>query len=161
MIISLSLFVTLSHACVQRDGGLAQGGLPQMFMRAINVQFRTKFSAGLLPPLRQTARCRLASLSLGTSLSSRTKSMSVERVVVSTTLSGCTPFSKRDIFPTTFSALTHELHSCRRHSLSHTSSIRFRLLFLLQVLKRLLFDTFDFKYRIFFRMHIFINRYCS
>ena len=39
-----------------RDGGLAQGGLPQMFLRAINVQFRTKFSAGLLPPLRQTAQ---------------------------------------------------------------------------------------------------------
>ena len=27
-----------------------------MFMRATNVQFRTKFSAGLLPPLRQTAQ---------------------------------------------------------------------------------------------------------
>ena len=34
-----------------------RGGLTQKFMRAINVQFRTKFSAGLLPPLRQTACC--------------------------------------------------------------------------------------------------------
>jgi len=50
-------------ACSQREGGLAQGGLTQMFKRAINVQFRTKFSAGLLPPLRQTARWLLCILS--------------------------------------------------------------------------------------------------
>ena len=28
------------------------------FMRATNIQFRTAFSAGLMPPLRQTASCR-------------------------------------------------------------------------------------------------------
>ena len=47
-------------ACLQRDGGLAQRRLPLPLLRATNVQFRTTFSAGLLPPLRQTARCVLA-----------------------------------------------------------------------------------------------------
>ena len=35
--------------------GLAQWRLPQTFMRGTNFQFRTALSAGLLPPLRQTA----------------------------------------------------------------------------------------------------------
>ena len=48
-------------------------------MRAINVQFRTKFSAGLLPPLRQTAQLCVRAF--------------VESVVRSTTLSACTPLS--------------------------------------------------------------------
>jgi hypothetical protein len=46
----------LSLTCSQRPGGLAQWRLPLSFMRATNVHFRTTFSAGLLPPLRQTAR---------------------------------------------------------------------------------------------------------
>jgi hypothetical protein len=50
------LFTALSPPCSQRGGGLAQRRLPQTFGRATNVQVRTTFSAGLLPPLRQTAR---------------------------------------------------------------------------------------------------------
>jgi hypothetical protein len=52
-------FALLSHralaACLQRHSGLAQWRLTQMVMRAANVQFRNSFSAGLVPPLRQTA----------------------------------------------------------------------------------------------------------
>ena len=44
--------------CLQRPGGLAQRRLLLTFMRATNVQFRTAFSTGILPPLRQTASCR-------------------------------------------------------------------------------------------------------
>ena len=36
---------------------MAQGGLPQKFMRAINFQIPTKLSAGIHPRLRETARC--------------------------------------------------------------------------------------------------------
>ena len=50
------LFQHFAGACVQRPGGFAKWRLPQMFLRGNNVQFRTKLSAGLLPPLRQTAR---------------------------------------------------------------------------------------------------------
>ena len=53
---------TLSPHCLQRPSGLAQRRLTLPFMRATNVQFRTAFSAGLLPPLRQTACWRLAFL---------------------------------------------------------------------------------------------------
>ena len=41
-----------------------QRRLPLPLLRAINVQFRTTFSAGLLPPLRQTARWLLCILSV-------------------------------------------------------------------------------------------------
>ena len=46
------------HECENRQqptGGLAQRRLTLPFMRATTFQFRTAFSAGLLPPLRQTA----------------------------------------------------------------------------------------------------------
>jgi hypothetical protein len=39
-----------------RPGGLAKRRLPLHFMLATKVQFPTKLSAGLMPPLRQTAR---------------------------------------------------------------------------------------------------------
>ena len=48
-------------ADAQRQSGLAQRRLPLPFMRATTFQFRTAFSAELLPPLRQTASCVLAS----------------------------------------------------------------------------------------------------
>jgi len=61
---SLSRNVLLSRralaADAQRFGGLAQRRLTLPFMRATNVQFCTTFSAGILPPLRQTACCTLA-----------------------------------------------------------------------------------------------------
>jgi len=38
---------------IQRQSGLAQRRLTLPFMRATNVHFRTAFSAGLVPPLRQ------------------------------------------------------------------------------------------------------------
>jgi hypothetical protein len=47
---------------MQRPSGLAQWRLPQMFLRAKNVHFRTAVSAEVLPPLRQTARCIAAEL---------------------------------------------------------------------------------------------------
>jgi hypothetical protein len=46
----------LSSVCIQRDGGLAQRRLPQNVMRGTAFQFRTAIPAGLMPPLRQTAR---------------------------------------------------------------------------------------------------------
>jgi hypothetical protein len=38
-------------------GGLAQWRLTLQFLRATKFQIRTALSAGLLPPLRQTACC--------------------------------------------------------------------------------------------------------
>jgi len=45
---------TFRH-CTQRASGLAQGRGTLMVMRGTNVQFRTKLSAELHPPLCQTA----------------------------------------------------------------------------------------------------------
>ena len=77
-----TLSTALSPACAQRDGGLAQGGLPLNFLWAINVQFRTKFSAGLLPPLRQTACCAFGHLSRVLSVSLFCRAVLPFRIVV-------------------------------------------------------------------------------
>ena len=52
---SRALSTALSLVCSQRPSGLAQRRLPLPFMRATNIHLRTAFSAGLMPPLRQTA----------------------------------------------------------------------------------------------------------
>jgi membrane-bound metal-dependent hydrolase YbcI (DUF457 family) len=47
-----------------------------MFMRGTNIQLRTNFSAGILPPLRQTASYLLASLRNGYVFGKNFKNMS-------------------------------------------------------------------------------------
>ena len=54
--------ITHSSAYIQRDGGLAKRRLTLNVLRATSVHVCTSLSAGLLPPLRQTARCVLASM---------------------------------------------------------------------------------------------------
>jgi hypothetical protein len=60
-IVPFSLYSTLA-ALPTTTGGLAQRRLTLNVLRATYVHVRTALSAELLPPLRQTARCRLASL---------------------------------------------------------------------------------------------------
>jgi hypothetical protein len=55
---------TLSAHDAQRPGGLAQRRLPQQVKRATKVKISTKNSAGVLPPLRQTASWLLCILFL-------------------------------------------------------------------------------------------------
>ena len=93
--VSATLSTALSSACTQRPSGLAQRRLTLPFMRATTFQFRTAFSAGLLPPLRQTASCVLVHSS--------------ESIVFvgSIELSDCTFFSWSVTFSTTLVNHTH------------------------------------------------------
>ena len=62
MVYFLFLSAALSPRLRATDGGLAQRRLTLHFLRTTSVHVRTARSAGLLPPLRQTARCIAAEL---------------------------------------------------------------------------------------------------
>ena len=86
----------ISPHCSQRPSGLAQRRLTLPFMRATTFQFRTAFSAGVLPPLRQTACCAFGILPRVLSLSVLHYFVGLHSLLksgyFSASLSGCTYF---------------------------------------------------------------------
>ena len=94
-----------------------RGGFQQTFMRATKVQFRTTFSAGLLPPLRQTARWKQP-ISVG---------LFVSLVMLINSNSTDTTQSFRDCFNFTCLFLTASLRSValtfQRYKITYNFSI--------------------------------------